>query len=330
MGNESFLKVLQSTDQSLIFRSHDQDDLRIGDVLRYEAEFPRSAKSVVVIIGVPQHIGVERNGGRPGAAFAPSEFRRAFSKLAISAFEHLIRDEVLVIADAGDIVTDGKTLEQIHDEQYDVVAQVLAHGHIPVVVGGGHDTAWPTIRAMETLGTTYGVVNIDAHADVRPLKDGRSHSGSPFYQMLSQSQSHLNPGSFVEFGLQHSGVARAHLDFLKESGSQVWMLDRIRDTGLAAAWEQAWQSVSEAENAYVSLDIDAIASAYAPGASAPAADGFAPREVSHILRQAASSGKLRAFDIVEVNPTLDQDNRTSKLAATLVHDLIMGLAQRLM
>ncbi|MBM4178074.1 MAG: formimidoylglutamase [Ignavibacteria bacterium] len=330
MGSDSFLKTLQPPDQSLIFRSHDQDDLRIGDILRYESDVPSGTKCVFVIIGVPQHIGVERNGGRPGAAFAPAAFRRAFSKLAISSFEQLVRNEELVVADAGDIVTDGKTLEQIHDEQYDVVTQVLAHGYVPIIVGGGHDTAWPTIRAMETIGTPYGVVNIDAHADVRPLKDGRSHSGSPFYQMLSQQQSNLLPGSFVEFGLQHSVVARAHLDFLKESGAHVWMLDDIRASGLTGSWEGAWQVVSRAESAYVSLDIDAIASGYAPGASAPAADGFAPHEVSQILRRAASSGKLRAFDVVEVNPTLDQDNRTSKLAATLVHDLIMGFAQRLM
>jgi len=327
MYSLKFQKSLRAIDPSVIYRSNDIEDRRIGDVLVGVKDIPAGTQTVCVVVGAPQHIGVERNGGRPGAAEGPTAFRRAFSKLAISAFEHHINSGRLVLADAGDIDTDGKTLEQIHDEQYDVVAEILAHGYVPIVVGGGHDTAWPTIRALESLGKSYGVVNIDAHADVRPLKDGgRAHSGSPFYQMLTQQSSHLLPGGFVEFGLQAHSVAASHADFLRDTGVCVWMLDQIRRVGPEAAWPQALERLTIADSLYVSLDLDAIASAFAPGVSAPAADGFVPHEVSMFLRHAASTAKLRAFDVVELNPAYDQDGRTAKLAATLTYEVIAGLA----
>jgi formiminoglutamase len=330
MQNLRFQRALRAVDPSLVYRSNDVYDKRIGDVIVSVKDVSERAEVVCVLIGVPQHIGVERNGGRPGAADGPSSFRKAFTKLAISAFEQHIDSGRLAIADAGDIDTEGKTLEQIHDEQYDVVAQVLSSGFVPIVVGGGHDTAWPTIRALEAQARPYGVVNIDAHADVRPLKDGgRAHSGSPFYQMLTQQPSHLQPGGFVEFGLQHTCVSASHLAFVRDAGMHAVMLDEIRRHGCLSAWGNAWPHAAAAGNVYVSLDVDAFASAYAPGVSAPAADGLSPADVASILRDASESGKLRAFDIVELNPAYDVDGRTAKLTAVMAYEVVTGLATRL-
>ena len=313
---------MRPTSQDVVFRSHDSNDLRIGDVMVSVADIPADAKKVCVLIGVPQDVGVERNGGRQGAAQAPEAIRRALTKLTITGMNEALSAGHLVIADAGDIETDGKTLEQIHDEQHDVVAEVLRAGYLPIVIGGGHDCAWPTIRAMESLGKPYGVVNIDAHADVRPLKEGRAHSGSPFHQLLSMNNSHLQAGGFAEFGLQPHSVAQAHLDFVRDASMHIWMLDEIRRVGVESAWEQLWHTCASSHRMYVSLDMDAFASAYAPGVSAPAADGFTPAEIAACLRHAARSGSLAAFDVVECNPRYDVDGRTAKLAATMIWEVM--------
>ncbi|MBU3700323.1 MAG: formimidoylglutamase, partial [Candidatus Kapabacteria bacterium] len=303
-------------------KSGDPQDLRLGDVIVHASEIPDGCERAIVLIGVPQDIGVERNGGRQGAALAPTAIRKALSKLTVGPMHESIQTGRLVLADAGDLDVEGKTLEQIHDEQHDIVAAVLREGHLPIILGGGHDCAWPTIRALETMGLPYGVINIDAHADVRPLKEGRSHSGSPFYQLLTMSNSHLLAGGFTEFGLQTHSVAASHLEFVRAAGMQAWMLDEVRHDGINHAWQRAWEACSLAHRTYVSLDMDAFASAYAPGVSAPAADGFIPSEISACLRHAAASGSLVAFDIVEVNPTYDVDGRTAKLAATMIWELV--------
>lgn len=324
-------RLLRPVPEEAFFRGNDSEDPRFGDLLTPIDEIPSSASIVVVIVGVPQHIGVERNGGRPGAEGGPLHIRKAFSKLATSAVEHALRSDALVVCDAGDIDTTGKTLEQIHDEQHDVVSSLLQAGCIPILLGGGHDTAWPTIHAFNYVGDAYGVINIDAHADVRPLADGtRSHSGSPFRQMLTEPSSALAPASFVEFGLQETSVASAHLAFLASHGMHAMMLQHIRERGIQQAWADAmFLATQTARKLYVSLDMDAVASAFAPGVSAPAAAGFTPEEVLACVRAAASHHTFSAFDIVEVNPMYDVDNRTAKLAGLVLAEVMAGLVDRL-
>jgi len=247
--------------------------------------------------------------------------------MATSEVAHRIAQRDLAIVDLGDLITEGKTLEQIHDEQHDIVNAILSVGALPIVLGGGHDTAWPTIMALNSYGKTYSAINIDAHADVRPLKDGgRAHSGSPFRQMI-EAKGALAQGAFVEFGLQKYAVAKAHADFVRNNGGHIEWIDEIRRDGLHVAWERSWHVLRETSNVYVSLDMDGFASAFAPGVSAPSADGFTPWEILEVLRQIAQSSHLTAFDVVETNPKFDVDGRTAKLAAAMIASVIGSLPQ---
>jgi len=305
------------------------DDQRLGDLLTAASALREQTVCAVALIGVPQHIGVERNGGRAGAASAPQAIRNALFRMATSAIIDVMQDHRLVVIDMGDVDTVGKTLEQIHDVQCSLVHACMQSGMLTVVLGGGHDVAWPTVNALNTIGERYGVVNIDAHADVRPLKDGDlAHSGSPFRQMLESPASKLDGGAFVEFGLQAHAVSASHLQYIADKGMHFMMLDDIRAQG-HGAWTSAHSIASKSDSLYVSLDMDAFASAYAPGVSAPSADGFMPHEIASCIRIAGADPSLKAFDVVEVNPEFDVDNRTSKLAASMIMHLLSGIAQRL-
>lgn len=322
-----FRTSLRPADPSWIYRSGDSEDPRIGDICVYDLQSLPEAPCVVAILGVPQDIGVERNGGRVGAAEAPAAIRRALTKLTPSAFLQAVQNGELVLCDLGDIDTTGKTLEQIHDEVHDVVAQLVVRGVVPIVLGGGHDCAWPTVRAVSSTGRPFGVINVDAHTDVRPLNDGRAHSGSPFRQMLDMPDSRLLPGGFVEFGIQWTSASASHIADILNAGMHVMMLDDIRHEGTGTSWQRAIDNASASGTMYLSVDMDSFASAYAPGVSAPAADGFTPAEIRPCIRQAAATGALAAFDIVEVNPRFDVDGRTAKLAAQLIADVLTGLAR---
>ena len=102
------------------YRSQDPADLRFGDVIVHVSEIPEECERAAVLIGVPQDIGVERNGGRQGACQAPEAIRLALSKLTTNGLHAQLASRRFVIADAGDVNVEGKTLEQIHDEQHDV------------------------------------------------------------------------------------------------------------------------------------------------------------------------------------------------------------------
>ena len=312
-----------------MFRSADPDDPRLGNFLTPVTRLPLDTCLTCVIVGSPQHIGIERNGGRPGAEGGPDAIRYWLQRMATADVSGELQSGRLRLVDAGNLRPGGLTLQQIHDEQHDVVLEIIEHGMIPIVLGGGHDTAWPTISALESDGKSYVVINIDAHADVRPLKNGTAaHSGSPFRQMLDQDPSCLAPGGFVEFGLQHYAVSAAHRQLILDAGHHVYMLDTIRQQGARHAWQEVLKHTGAAERLYVTLDMDGFASAYAPGVSAPSADGFSPAEIGPALRMAARDERFSAFDVVELSPPFDVDNRTAKLAATMIMQVLAGLADR--
>lgn len=330
MSIRQLRRLLVEPDQEALFRSNDPEDPRVGDLLLSLEDADEWQGLACVIIGVPQHIGVERNGGRPGAEGGPRAIRTALSKLATSSISDAVATGKLMLVDAGDIDPEGSTLEQIHDVLHDAVRGLLEMGAFPIILGGGHDTAWPTIRAYETLGTPYGVINIDAHADVRPLQsERRAHSGSPFRQMLDVEGSVIIPGGFVEFGLQHHAVSATHLRYVTDHGMHVMMLDAVRAEGMDVAWSQALQKAGSSGRMHISLDMDGFASAFAPGVSAPSSDGFTPAEIGAALREAARRPTMRSFDVVELNPLYDVDHRTAKLAASMIMSVLAGLADRM-
>jgi formimidoylglutamase len=312
----------------VIFRSTDNDDQRVGGIVSVVSSLPKVSGVACVLLGVPQHIGVERNRGRPGAARGPIEIRRSLYKLSASPILDPVSSGAMTLFDIGDIETAGKTLEQIHDELYDIVVDVISNGGMPIVLGGGHDIAWPTMHALIKLRRQFSVVNIDAHADVRPLHDNvRAHSGSAFRQLLTTKDSGLVDKGLVEFGLQSVSVSSAHLKFIADNGGQVLMLDEIREQGVLPSFRDAIDSIIGSQM-YISLDMDAFASAFAPGVSAPSADGFSPAEIGQCLRHVGRQKNLAAFDVVEVNPDFDVDGRTSKLAGVMIMQLLSGVAER--
>ena len=329
MSLKHLRRLLVHVDQETVFVSrNDTADPRLGDLVESTESIEEGGGIRCVIVGCPQHIGIERNNGRPGAAEGPTAIRRALYKLATSAILNAHRQGTCyVIADGGDIDTEGKTLEQIHDELHDVVENLLSQGFFPIVLGGGHDCVWPIISAYEEVGDPYGLINIDAHADVRPLKDDmKAHSGSPFRQMLDREASALVEGAFVEYGLQHAAVALSHLEYLREKSATVVMLDEVRAT--PDAWADALKKATAGKRFHITLDMDGFASAYAPGVSAPSANGLLPHEIAPHLKAAAQRSSLTSFDVVEVSPPHDTDGRTAKLAAEMIMEVLAGLASR--
>jgi formiminoglutamase len=322
-------RLLDPPDHELRFHAADPDDPRLGDLVVDLEDVVGGSTTRCVIVGCPQHIGIERNGGRSGAAEAPRAIRTMLYRMATSSITEAVSMGRLSIADAGNVETEGKTLEQIHDELHDVVEALITAGFFPIVLGGGHDCVWPVISAYEEIGQAFGIINIDAHADVRPLKDGsKAHSGSPFRQMLDADDSALASGAFIEFGLQHQGVAQSHIQYLIDRGATVMMLERIRQEGVEASWNAVTERTEHVGRYHITLDIDGFASAYAPGVSAPATNGFTPDEIGPLLRRSAIHHALTSFDVVEVSPPHDTDGRTSRLAAYMIMEVLAGLAQR--
>ena len=299
----------------------DVRDVRFADRILCAHDHGVPDSFAVAILGVPQDLGVQRNGGRTGAADAPRAIREHLARLTVSSGPDELPPERMIL-DAGDVKCEGCSLEQIQERQFEVVSTLLSIAETVIVLGGGHDIAYPNGRALAAVSGSIGIVNVDAHLDVRPMieHDGQhlSHSGSPFRQLLENADVGIPDGCFTEFGIQPFVAAAHHVRYVQDSGHHVMMLEDVRSAGIDTAFGHALRSAAAAESIYCSFDLDAVASAYAPGVSAPATDGFTAGDVMKLVRLAAAHPSCRLLDIVEANPRYDADARTMRLAAHMM------------
>lgn len=295
------------------------NDPRIRDLLKgslVEGESPK-----VVLIGFPSDEGVRRNNGRRGAANAPDQIRKALCKLTPDArfpeqFSTLIRQT----HDSGDIPVTGD-LEKDQQKLGEEVGAYLKKGVIPIILGGGHETAFGHFWGYVRAGLKVSVFNLDAHTDVRPLKKGKAHSGSPFRQVMEHHSDCC--GTYFAAGLQPASVSINHLNFITENGGNY----RFRDE-TDISFIEKWFQKQESERLMVTFDMDSVDQAFAPGVSAPCANGLSSTLFTRAAYLAGKCLYVASFDVSEVNPEYDRDGQTSKLAALAVWNFLAGISHR--
>jgi formiminoglutamase len=196
----------------------------------------------------------------------------------------------------------------------------LAAGSFVIVLGGGHETSFGHFQAYASRGERVGILNWDAHPDVRELQDGVGHAGSPFRQAI------LDPAGacrqVVAAGLLPQVVARSHLECLAAHGARfVWRRD------LSPARIDEIYGTLEGPS-FVSFDLDAVEQAAAPGASSPSVGGITADLWLHAAYRAGRTRSVQSCDIVEMNPVYDRDNAAARLAAATVWNVLKGLVER--
>jgi formiminoglutamase len=274
----------------------------------------------VVLLGFGSDEGVRRNGGRPGAAQAPDAIRQAFYKLtpdarAFDAFVDVLEHTV----DLGNLILT-ESMEDNQERLGATLAPYLQRGAVPIILGGGHETSFGHFLGYVQAERPIHILNWDAHADVRPLKDERGHSGSPFRQALTHASS-LCEGYTVA-GLAPHSTAHAHLDFLREHEARFFWNDDLTPGLVERLYIESTGSL------LVTFDMDAVEQAAAPGVSAPATQGLSPALWLKAAYEAGRCPHTTSVDLVEVNPTYDIDHRTARLAALTLWQVLRGLAER--
>lgn len=293
-------------------------DVRVGHLLNDE---PRGTTRVA-IVGFPSDEGVKRNGGRPGAALAPSIIRHHLYRLTPPGnvpdrFEDLLRSTIDVgdVACSGDVAADQVALG-------DAVAELLALDQriTPIVLGGGHETTFGHFLGYAKAGQNTSIVNLDAHADVRALEDGRPHSGSPFRQAVEHASGCCS--RYTAAGLNPHSTAPDHAEWIKQHGGQAYYRSELTAELMAKLYTQPPDDV------LATFDLDALDQSQAPGVSAPNACGIDKRLWLYAAYAAGRSPAVSSMDIVELSPPHDRDDQTARLAALTVWEFLVGLSQR--
>ncbi|MFJ7934173.1 formimidoylglutamase [Sporosarcina sp. NPDC096371] len=276
-------------------------------------EFAESAASsnTCVLIGFECEEGVRRNHGRLGAAKAPDALRGELAKLPwrLEEGKHLV--------DRGNIECQGDMLEQAQQQLGDAVAETLTQQMTPIILGGGHETAYGHylgVRKFIGKDASLGIINLDAHFDLRSY-DEQPSSGTMFKQILD----HDKKSSYFVAGIQRYGNTQELFDRADELG-----VAYLYEDDMESLTEELDQFIDQHDFIFLTLCTDVLNAAFAPGVSAPSPFGLDPAVVRSIIRKVTAHDKTLSFDISEVNPVLDENNRTVKLGAYLVNEAVVG------
>lgn len=223
-------------------------------------------------------------------------------------------------------MSEEETLEESHQKLEKQVCEILKKGGVPFVVGGGNDESYPNASALLSCYKKVGVVNIDAHFDVRPLLEGgRAHSGSPFRQLLEDER--FDGSQFAEFAAQGNQCSNQHAQYLHQKHAQVLWLKDIQPNAQNHFRELLNNLSAKNEAVFVSFDLDSVRGADAPGVSCPGVRGLSAEEALQMCRDAGENPRVKLFDLSEFNPTVESD-RTGRLVATMFYYFCLGFAQR--
>lgn len=307
---------------------HRPDDPRLAEIIEsWTGDAAALRPGRAVLVGFPQDDGVRRNHGRPGAAEAPDRIRHWLGRLTPGDPFADADLRTCPPLDAGNVRTGGG-LEASQQALATVVGGVLQVGAVPVVLGGGHETAFGHFLGYVNARRKVGVINVDAHLDVRPCVDGLGHSGSPFRQALEHPTQPLAGPDYVCLGAQPAAVSRPHFEEVRSRGGVVGWADEVRNQLAAHLAREIERLAGQGCGVYVTLDADAVRVADMPGVSAPNPLGLSGAEVVGCARLAGQSRAVTSFDLVEINPRYDRDDQSCRWAALAVRNFLLGLVER--
>ncbi len=278
---------------------------------------PAMDRPAFALLGFCCDEGIKRNFGRVGAAQGPKALRQSLAKLPLPAQD-------ILFYDVGDITCSDDDLESAQTALGEAVALLLKANITPLIIGGGHELAWGHYQGIHKMypNTQLGIVNFDAHFDMRPLLPNQTgSSGTPFLQIANTHNENNKRFDYNCMGIQRTG----NIPFLFETAKKhqvnvVYAEELFHSERNLHEWVN--RIINENQHVYLSLCLDVFAAPYAPGVSAPQSLGITPWQIIPFVRQIAASGKALSYDIAELSPPYDLDNRTAKLASHFIYEII--------
>lgn len=279
----------------------------------------KTQQPIFALLGFCCDEGIHRNLGRRGAAIGPITIRPIIATLAIPD------QGTIHCYDAGNIVCINHDLESAQHALAKVVNLLLSHKITPIVIGGGHETA---LGIYEGITQTFkqekiGIINFDAHFDMRPIiGNEKGSSGTSFLQIAKLCETQKRNFHYTCIGIQPASNTAPLFNAAKEHGVHIVTAEELCLQNNRKNAKPIAKSIAKNNKIYLSLCLDVFAQTYAPGVSAPQALGLTPWQVIPLLQKIARSKKAVCYDIAELSPPYDVDNRTAKLAASMVYEII--------
>ncbi len=225
--------------------------------------------------------------------------------------------ETIPIHDMGDVDTVEDLVDTLHRVS-SVWSMLVAGKKLPIMAGGEHSI---TKGAIDALPKDIGLVNFDAHLDLRDEFLGEKLSHATFMRRTAER---IGPTRIMEVGVR--AFSKPELDYCKHSDVDVITSQDIRKTPIEKTAQKISAFLSKFAHAYVTVDIDVLDPAYAPGVGNPEPDGISTDQLLTLV-EAAMGRNTIGFDLVEVSPQLDS-GQTAAAGAKIIFEAVAALSTR--
>lgn len=260
-----------------------------------------------------------------GASFAPGTIRKMLSSCTTYAIEDDLDLADEVIHDFGDIMMHVTDLAE-SDQRIEQTLQTLYSEHpqmIPIVLGGDHSVSAPSLKAFTRARGTIGVIQFDAHHDLRNTEDGGPSNGTPFRRLIDGKA--IAGQHLIQIGIRNFANGKMYKDFADAHDITVYPMKAVHERSIVDIINESIASLQhKVDHIYVSVDMDVLDQAFAPGCPAIGPGGMDSYTLLTAVELLAQCDKVTGMDIVEIDPTVDFRDMTSRVAAHVIMAFLKG------
>ena len=329
------MSFLTPAPEALFFEGR-KDDPRLGAWVKPRAKgLPpidtfKKKKEICILFGSPDDEVVYRNRGRRGAQGGPNGIRAHLYKMTPPM--DLEWENKVELWDFGNLIPAGD-ITVTHERAEEAARAISAAGGTLIALGGGHDFCAPHLKGFlvgqqerKKRGPSLALINVDPHLDMRPMADNGPNSGTPFRQILENKW--VAGRNLVAFGTRPNRNSREHFAFAKSQKVKIrtWETLALSKRGVVGEFSLELAALSrQADLVAVTIDMDSCSDA--EGTSAPPVLGFSAWELCQMAYLAGKNKKVKFFELAEAAPSLDFNERISRVGAEVIYFFLKGRAE---
>lgn len=264
-----------------------------------------------------------------GAHLHPMTFRKLWSNFTTYHWDSDLDLTKLRTADFGDIAMHVTDIAACHKNIQETMQEVTASfpQTFPITVGGDHSITAPLVKGRKAAnGKRIGMIQFDAHLDVRDMSYGGPSNGTPIRNLVESET--VKGEDIITIGIRNFANSRLYRDYIETKGIHVISARQVHEQGMESVITEAMKRLESCEEVYVTFDIDALDQSIVPGVPAIGPQGMTTDQLFFSAYALGAWSKVAAMDMVCVDPSVDLRDATSRVSLHLFLHFVAGRCQQ--
>ncbi|WP_328699930.1 formimidoylglutamase [Chengkuizengella marina] len=263
-----------------------------------------------------------------GASFTPNVIRNLLQSYTTYAIDENINLNNTIV-DCGDIYMHVTDLIQSQNRIKKTMEELCTTNPqmIPILLGGDHSVSYPSIEGFSKVKGKVGIIQFDAHHDLRNLKDGGPSNGTPFRSLIESGV--IKGDQLVQIGIRNFSNSQVYREYAEKQGVTIYTMKDVRNQSIQAIINDSIEQLkNKVDIIYISVDMDVLDQTFAPGCPAIGPGGMDSYTLLEAIQLLGEENLVQGMDIVEIDPTLDFRDMTSRVAVHVILSFLLSKSNK--